>query len=554
MKFKEFKITEAPDLMTQYNQGGKKAMPAIKDLQTKLKAAGFDPNGIDGKYGPGTFKAVQAFQKANGLQADGQAGDSTLAKINTGPQQAAATKKTNVAPPPAKPTTANTTTANVSPPPAKPTTANTTTTPSQPANAAPTGGTQAQSPSTTPQTTQPASPAAATNTNANTAPATNTNTNTNTPAKPTGDPQPTTNTNNTNTNTPTTNTGDQTPTKAQDGGDASTYTIDGKPATRAEYEKRFGTDVSGRQNDVANLKARIQGSSKAAEDEKRKWEQAQLDDPNSKYYDGVPADPDDPSYPAELKAIDAKYAKQNAADQQKIKDLSSDPRVANNVKSDFDKALDGDDDAFGKSNMKDPFADDPEGDAAFDKALDGDDDFDKALDGDDDFDKALDSDDDINTNTSTSNTTSNSTSTSNVTRTGGTTTSVKQSGGGSTTRFASKYADNDESNKLKAQAKDIEDNQMNAFADQYDKNNPGAKRFDYTRSPEYKKLKQQARDLRKQARAAMTLVHPSGQVDVNGKTTYYGKGANKDGSWDGQQFQPTKETKLYFDIMKEMLK
>ena len=52
----------------------------------------------------------------------------------------------------------------------------------------------------------------------------------------------------------------------------------------------------------------------------------------------------------------------------------------------------------------------------------------------------------------------------------------------------------------------------------------------------------------------MTLVHPSGQVDVNGKTTYYGKGANKHGSWDGQQFQPTKETKLYFDIMKEMLK
>ena len=40
----------------------------------------------------------------------------------------------------------------------------------------------------------------------------------------------------------------------------------------------------------------------------------------------------------------------------------------------------------------------------------------------------------------------------------------------------------------------------------------------------------------------------------DGKTTYYGKGANKDGSWDGQQFQPTKETKLYFDIMKEMLK
>ena len=93
---------------------------------------------------------------------------------------------------------------------------------------------------------------------------------------------------------------------------------------------------------------------------------------------------------------------------------------------------------------------------------------------------------------------------------------------------------------------------MSAFADNYQTNNPTAKRFDFTQDPGYKKLKQQASDLRKQARAAMTLVHPSGEVDVNGKTTYYGKGANKDGSWDGQQFQPTKETKLYFDIMKEV--
>ena len=57
-----------------------------------------------------------------------------------------------------------------------------------------------------------------------------------------------------------------------------------------------------------------------------------------------------------------------------------------------------------------------------------------------------------------------------------------------------------------------------------------------------------------QAEKAKTLVHPAGEVDVNGKTTYYGKGANKDGTWDGTQFQPTKETKLYFDIMKEMMR
>ena len=58
---------------------------------------------------------------------------------------------------------------------------------------------------------------------------------------------------------------------------------------------------------------------------------------------------------------------------------------------------------------------------------------------------------------------------------------------------------------------------------------------------------------RSQAEKAKTLVHPSGEVDVNGKTTYYGKGANKDGSWDGEQFKPrADEMKLYFDIMKEV--
>ena len=69
------------DLMTRYNEGGKKAMPEIKKLQTELGRLGFDPNGIDGKYGNGTYKAVQQFQKANGLAVDGQAGPNTLAAI-----------------------------------------------------------------------------------------------------------------------------------------------------------------------------------------------------------------------------------------------------------------------------------------------------------------------------------------------------------------------------------------------------------------------------------------------------------------------------------------
>ena len=70
-----------PNLMKAYNEGGKQSMPAIKNMQTALSRLGFDPNGIDGKYGNGTFKAVQDFQKANGLSVDGQAGPGTMSAI-----------------------------------------------------------------------------------------------------------------------------------------------------------------------------------------------------------------------------------------------------------------------------------------------------------------------------------------------------------------------------------------------------------------------------------------------------------------------------------------
>ncbi len=73
--------TTTASLMKAYNDGGKKAMPAIRNLQTALSRLGHDPNGLDGKYGQGTFAAVQAFQKANGLSVDGQAGPSTMAAI-----------------------------------------------------------------------------------------------------------------------------------------------------------------------------------------------------------------------------------------------------------------------------------------------------------------------------------------------------------------------------------------------------------------------------------------------------------------------------------------
>ena len=55
--------------------------PAVKKLQDALNFLGFDPGGADGKFGPGTKKALIAFQKSRGLNTDGVAGPITLRAI-----------------------------------------------------------------------------------------------------------------------------------------------------------------------------------------------------------------------------------------------------------------------------------------------------------------------------------------------------------------------------------------------------------------------------------------------------------------------------------------
>jgi putative chitinase len=55
--------------------------PVVTALQQRLKDLGFNPNGVDGNFGPGTRDAVIAFQQSKGLQADGIAGPATLATL-----------------------------------------------------------------------------------------------------------------------------------------------------------------------------------------------------------------------------------------------------------------------------------------------------------------------------------------------------------------------------------------------------------------------------------------------------------------------------------------
>jgi peptidoglycan L-alanyl-D-glutamate endopeptidase CwlK len=54
---------------------------AVTSLQNALAAKGFDPGTIDGDFGPSTESAVIAFQKSQGLSADGIAGPRTQAAL-----------------------------------------------------------------------------------------------------------------------------------------------------------------------------------------------------------------------------------------------------------------------------------------------------------------------------------------------------------------------------------------------------------------------------------------------------------------------------------------
>jgi peptidoglycan hydrolase-like protein with peptidoglycan-binding domain len=55
--------------------------PTVKEIQTALKNAGFDPGSFDGKMGPRTRQAIKDFQKSKGLVPDGAVGPKTWASL-----------------------------------------------------------------------------------------------------------------------------------------------------------------------------------------------------------------------------------------------------------------------------------------------------------------------------------------------------------------------------------------------------------------------------------------------------------------------------------------
>lgn len=60
--------------------------PAVLELQTDLRRAGFDPGPLDGRFGPRTAAALRTFQASAGLEANGVAGAATRTRLQTEPR------------------------------------------------------------------------------------------------------------------------------------------------------------------------------------------------------------------------------------------------------------------------------------------------------------------------------------------------------------------------------------------------------------------------------------------------------------------------------------
>ena len=70
----------------------------VRKLQGRLAELGYYSGGVDGIYGSTTASAVKAFQRANGLSADGQAGSATQTKLYSANAKYAASPVTTANP------------------------------------------------------------------------------------------------------------------------------------------------------------------------------------------------------------------------------------------------------------------------------------------------------------------------------------------------------------------------------------------------------------------------------------------------------------------------
>lgn len=63
--------------------GEVKSRPSVKQIQTALSNAGYNPGPIDGKIGKRTRQAIRDFQKDKGLMVDGRVGKQTWSALRS---------------------------------------------------------------------------------------------------------------------------------------------------------------------------------------------------------------------------------------------------------------------------------------------------------------------------------------------------------------------------------------------------------------------------------------------------------------------------------------
>jgi cardiolipin synthase len=111
----EFRVMANAEDIEDAEHGQAHGDPKVADLQTSLKAQGYDPGQVDGIIGPQTLGAVKQFQQAHGLTPDGIVGPKTRAALDAArpnalaaqpaptPTPLAAEPSTSAAPAPAPP-------------------------------------------------------------------------------------------------------------------------------------------------------------------------------------------------------------------------------------------------------------------------------------------------------------------------------------------------------------------------------------------------------------------------------------------------------------------